>query len=554
MRYFILISVMLCVTASTAQKKILDHGDFDIWNSIENESLSTTGEHVIYDLERGEADHFLKLRETDGDLIFSYDRGTEGVFTYDSEYAVFKIKAWKDSVLGMKRRKVKKNKLPKDSLGIYHIKTGKLEKIAGLKSMKLPEKWSGFLAYQIETAEKKKQPKDTTSAKKAKPAKKEGKKNGYHLLLRELSTGQQDTFKFVTDYKFAKKGRVLAFTTTGKDKEHDAGVYVFDVDTRSLKNVHQAKKAKYSKLSLSESGKKLGFIVDTDSTKVQIRPTELHLWSKGMNQAGSLIDKESEVNGLRPSFYDDIRFSEDENKMFFGLAKPRVIKDTSLTKEEIVNVEVWTYDEPRLYTVQELQLKNDTVKAYTSVVHLNKENEIMQLANADYPDLQLTRDMNSAYALISNGEPYMLESQWTGRRARDYAVVNTETGEKKNIMKKVTGRISLSPDGSFVYGYDRMDQSWFVYSIVTDSFKKRSEDKVFYNERHDSPSPPSPYGAAGWTKDNMQLLLYDRYDIWAFDPSSGNTERLTRGRENKMVYRYLDLDKEEEYIDPKSNW
>ncbi|MBT8321138.1 MAG: prolyl oligopeptidase family serine peptidase, partial [Eudoraea sp.] len=48
--------------------------------------------------------------------------------------------------------------------------------------------------------------------------------------------------------------------------------------------------------------------------------------------------------------------------------------------------------------------------------------------------------------------------------------------------------------------------------------------------------------------------LYDRYDIWAFDPSSGNAERLTRGRENRMVYRYLDLDKEEEYIDPKSNW
>ncbi|MCE2612175.1 prolyl oligopeptidase family serine peptidase [Flavobacteriaceae bacterium D16] len=554
MRYYFLSIVMLCVTALSAQKKILDHSDFDIWNTIENESLSTDGEYVIYDLEKGEADHFLKLREADGDLVFSYDRGAEGVFTYDSKYAVFKITAWKDSVLQMKRRKVKKDKLPKDSLGIYHIETGKLEKIARLKSMKLPQKWSGVLAYQVEAGEKKQESKDTTAEKKAKPAKKVGKKNGYHLLLRELATGQQDTFKFVTDYTFAKKGRVLAYTTTGKDKEDDAGVYVFDLETRSLKNVHQAKKAKYSQLTLSESGSKLGFIVDTDTTKVQIRPTELYLWNTGMDQAESLIDKEYAVNGLRPSFYDDIRFSEDENKMFFGLAKPKVVKDTSLTKEEIVNVEVWTYDEPRLYTVQEMQLKNDTVKAYTSIVHLNKNNKIMQLANSDYPDLQLTRDMNANYALTSNGEPYLLESQWTGRRARDYALINVDTGDKKDIMEKVTGRVMLSPDGSYVYGYDRMNRYWFVYSVKADSYKKLTEGKVFYSETHDSPSPPSPYGAAGWTKDNTHLLLYDRYDIWAFDPNSGDAERLTQGRENKIVYRFLDLDREEEYIDTQSNW
>ena len=554
MRNYILAMVMLSVTVLTAQKKILDHSDFNIWNTIENESISTDGEHVIYDLERGEADHFLKLRETDGDLIFSYDRGTEGVFTYDSQYAIFKIKAWTDSVQEMKRRKVKKSKLPKDSLGIYHIKTGKLEKIARLKSMKLPEKWSGVLAYQVETSEEKEKPKDTTANKKAKPAKKANKKNGYHLILRELATGQQDTFKFVTDYTFAKKGRMLAFTSTGKEKEDNAGVYVLDLETRSLANIHQARKAKYSQLSLSESGSKLGFILDADTTKVQVRPTELLLWKKGMQQAESLIDKENPVNYLRPSAYSEIRFSEDENKMFFGLAKPKVIKDTSLLKEEIVNVEVWTYDEPRLYTVQEMQLKNDTVKAYTSLVHLDKDNKIIQLANTDYPDLQLTRDMNSSYALASNGEPYMLESQWTGRRARDYAVVNLDTGEKKQIMEKVTGRVLLNPDGNYVYGYDPMDRYWFIYTVATDTYKKLTEGKVFYNERHDSPSPPSPYGAAGWTKDNRQLLLYDRYDIWAFDPISGNAERLTRGRENKIVYRFLDLDREEEYIDTESDW
>ena len=545
---------MLCVITLTAQKKILDHSDFDIWNTIENEAISTNGKYVMYDLERGEADHFLKLHKANGELIFSHDRAEGGVFTYDSKYALFKIKAWKDSVVEMKRRKVKKNKLPKDSLGIYNMETGKLEKIASIKSMKIPEKWSGYLAYQLETKEKKEKAKDTTSEKKSKTAKKVSKKNGYHLVLRELASGQQDTFKFVTDYAFAKKGRALAFTTTGKDKVDDAGVYVFDPETRTLNNVHRAKKGKYTQLSLSESGNKLGFVLDADTTKVQVRPTELYFWSTDMKQAEALIDKNNNINTFRPSSHAEIRFSKDESKMFFGLAKPRVIRDTSLIKEEIVNVEVWTYDEPRLYTVQEMQLKNDTVKAYSSVAHLNKDKKIIQLANSDYPDFKITRDMTSSHALISNGEPYLLESQWTGRRAKDYALINLETGAKKNILEKLTGNVELSPDGNYVYGYDRMERTWFTYSSATGTYKNLTENRVFYNERHDSPSPPWAYGAAGWTKDNKHLLLYDRYDIWAFDPLSGNTERLTKGRENRIVYRYLDLDKEEEYIDPESTW
>ncbi len=66
MRYCILMLAILCATTLNAQKKILDHSDFDIWNTIENESISSDGKYLMYDLERGEADHFLKLHKTIG--------------------------------------------------------------------------------------------------------------------------------------------------------------------------------------------------------------------------------------------------------------------------------------------------------------------------------------------------------------------------------------------------------------------------------------------------------------------------------------------------------
>lgn len=152
-----LVSILLLLSCSVAaQKKMLDHADFDIWNTIENEVLSPDGAHVMYSLERGEADQFLKIHSSDGTPVFNYDRGQDGQFSHDSQFALFTIKAWKDSVMEMKRRKVKKDELPKDSLGIYRVSDQSLVKIGGVRSYKVPEKWGGFIAYQLEAEKAKK--------------------------------------------------------------------------------------------------------------------------------------------------------------------------------------------------------------------------------------------------------------------------------------------------------------------------------------------------------------------------------------------------------------
>ena len=93
-----------------------------------------------------------------------------------------------------------------------------------------------------------------------------------------------------------------------------------------------------------------------------------------------------------------------------------------LLDEEIVNVEVWTYDEPRLYTVQEKQLKNDKDKSYRTAYHL-KENKLIQIETEEFPNSILGDEGNGEYALISTREPYQLSSQWTGFSANDLAVI-----------------------------------------------------------------------------------------------------------------------------------
>ena len=101
-----------------------------------------------------------------------------------------------------------------------------------------------------------------------------------------------------------------------------------------------------------------------------------------------------------------LNFSNDESKLYFGLALPKIVQDTLLIEEEIVNVEVWTYNEPRLYTIQEKQLNNDKKKSFKTVYHL--KDKLVQIASKEFPDAILTEDGDENYALISRIEPYQL--------------------------------------------------------------------------------------------------------------------------------------------------
>jgi len=553
-----LTSLLLFLTLiSFSQKKVLDHPDFEIWNSIKNESISPNGSFIMYSLEKGEGDSFLKLKNAKASTIFEYSRAQKGQFTYDSDFALFTIKAWKDSIVKLKRKKTKKDKMPKDSLGIYNIDEKSLTKIANVKSYKIPKKWDGHVAYQLEEIKVEKKEKkdslDTKEKKKKKKIKKVSAKNGYHLVLRNLVTKKQDTFKYVTNYSFAEKGKRFAFTTTGENEKANSGVFVLDLDNDKLSAIYEAKKAKYYQLNFSETGKNLAFIVDNDTTKVQVRPNELYHWSTGQSQAKKLVDQKSAPKGYRVSSDGKISFSKNDKKLFFGLAKPAIVKDTTLIDDEIVNVEVWTYDEPRLYTVQELQVKNDKKKSYQTVIHLN-ENKLIQIATEAYPNASLGKEGDANYALVSTPLPYQLESQWTGNRARDFAIVNMATGETKKALTKVSRSISLSPDGKYVHGYNPSDSTWFSYNIATYKYKVLAKGKPFYNELNDSPKFPNSYGKAGWTKDDKSLIIYDRYDAWQFNPDSGTNTRLTKGREHKTVFRYVKLDDDERYLEANKKW
>lgn len=566
MRILAFIGLLLLAGNVSAQKKVMEHDDKGLWNRIRNVNISNSGDHVLYSIGPEEKDQTLTLLKTSGEKVMAYPRSKGGRFTFDSKYVVLSANAYKDSILEMKRKKVKKKDMPKDTLIIYDITNNTYKKIPRIKSYRIPEKWSGVVTYMLDTPkpakkDKSKSKKDTAQTKKKdtikkakKKVKKVSKDNGYHLVIQNLESGVEDTLKYVHNYAIAKEGRHLVYATSGEVDSLGGGVYHYNVDkatkTLLLSSHH---KTKYPQLGISDSGTRVGFVVDADSTKSLIKMPKLYAWNLGDDSAKMIVDSETNGTDMLVSKDARLRFSENENRLFFGLRTQPIVQDTTLLKEEIVNVEVWTYDEPRLYTVQELDVNDDKKKSYLSLYDFSK-NKMIQVADTSY-DLSRTGDEgNSDYAVVGNQTPYLLQSQWTAQRPMDMQRVNLNTGERSAIATKVYGGSSISPKGNYMYGYSRKDSTWFTYNLKTLKYTALTKGRQFYNELHDYPDDPYSYGSAGWTEDDAKFLIYDRYDIWAFDPDTGTSENLTNGRASQTRYRYLRLDREERSISNSDAW
>ena len=558
MRLLIILCALGLSNIALAQKKVLQHEDKGLWNGIRNVSISNNGDYVAYAIEKGEKDQSIQLKSIDGNPVFSHQRTKSGNFSYDSKFLAFQITTWKDSIKELKRRKVKKKDLPKDTLAIYDITSSSLTKIPNVKSFTLPKKWSSVVLYQLEDIKKKK---DTSTKKKVdslktkQKLKKVSKDNGYHMVVRALNSGKEDTLKYVTSYKIAEEGKFITYTTTGIKDILDAGVYVYDANTSQSKLIYKThEKSKFKQLGISKTGNKVAFVVDTDTTKTIIREPKLYAWVGKNNVANLVLDSANRPNNLLVSGDERLRFSENEERLFFGLRTTPIVKDTTLLPEEIVNVEVWTYDEPTLYTVQELQVKNNKKKAYLSLYDFN-QNKMVQIANPEFDMARYGDEGNSQYAIIGNRTPYMLESQWTAQRPMDMQRVDLNTGQTSKIGTKIYGGSSISPKGKYLYGYSRKDSTWFTYNLQTLKYKALTKGRTqFYNELHDYPDDPYGYGSAGWTENDSKILIYDRFDIWSFDPETGASENLTNGRASQTRYRYLRLDQDERSISDSEKW
>jgi dipeptidyl aminopeptidase/acylaminoacyl peptidase len=598
MKYGLLfLTCLLSISALTAQKKQLDHVDVMRWRKIEQSRISNDGQWVAYvTTPNTEGDPELQLWRSATEKSTTFRRATDVRFSEDNKILVFRIKPPLDTLKAQRRRKVKDDDLPKDTLAIYTLATGHLEKIARIKNWSMPEKWAGWLAYQLEPEKPAPAKKDTTAKtaapdstktakpvekKKSKKPKKEDKDNGYRLYMRNTDTGKQDTFAYIQQYALAKKGKRILLYSTGKGDTltwtaHpdvlQNGIYRLDLEQSKVQTLFRGK-GKFQQLSLDDSGAQAAFLADLDTTKARIRPWQLYYaatdTARLIRETNNVChafdslsyreDKKRAPSAVRrpPSAVSENYkpvFSENGESLYFGVAPAPILPDTSLLPEEIVNVEVWTWTDNRIYTEQKNKLDAEKKRAYPAVWHI-RQNRFSPLATTEIPELRFQDERNAALALGFNEEPYAKYITSEGTVHRDLYAVDVPTGTAKRIVTDLRCKPQLSPGGQYIAWWSDRDSAWFSWNARTGNTARLTNNhKVrFYKEDNDLPDYPDDYGMAGWFDGDASMLVYDRYDIWKIDPNGKLApERLTEGRETRTVNRYIRLDPDEHSISPKA--
>ncbi len=523
LKYLAFVACLGSLSPAFAQNasKSLTIDDLVTWQRITDREISDNGKWVACKMEPWEGDATVYLYAAQGQETATFSPADKFAFSASSGYLVVTQTPGKSTVDSLKVLKTKEDKMPMNTLVIYSV-AGKKETIDSLKTFKLADE-ADWIAYQ------------------------RGRKDST-LYVRSLDGSKTFQFPTVTDFQFAKKSGMLYYTSAA---EGEAGIFTLNPEKGSPALIKEGKGV-FKQTTFDEKGERLAFLycADKDSSY-----KALSLWLSEHNAPA----KEIATRGNRafPAEWvinenGMLQFSKSASRLFFGTSPEPRQKDTTQLAENRPNVQVWSWDEPVQYTVQNYNKEKDLRKSYQAVYNLGN-GSIFQLANEELPNIQLGNEGDAPLALLSTSRPYSLSSMWEARTRSDYYTVSLDNGERKQIAQADYGRFRLSPQGKYAYWYGETDSCWYTIALAEGKQYRLTTPESFpaWDEENDVPDYPYAHGAAGWTANDQNLLIYDRYDIWKFDPTAATPPiNLTvNGRKEKLSYRLEQLDKEARFID-----
>lgn len=538
--------ISIGVFAQNPAKKPLSIEDFGSWNILANPIISNDGTRVAFEQnpQKGDGMLIVKSGKSEFDTI---SRGNRAAFGPENDFIVFSIKQPEDSIRKAKLDKVKKEGMPKDSLGIWVFGSNDVKKFPKLKSFKIPEENARWIAFTVEPDPA---PKDTSenSSKKKKE-----KQEGDDLVLFKVETGDTLMFRNVSDWTYAKKGESVFFSREVKDSTGTvSSLYVFETSTGTSSEVF-SEEGWMKKLSSDEAGNQFAFLFSQDTIKEKV----YSLFLGSLNETPEkIVDGYTRgiPVGWTPGENGNIYFSEDGTKLFFGTAEsPEPAPKDTIPDDEKPKLDIWHWQDLKIQPQQMVEAEQEKKRTYLAVFHIGL-NRFIQLADPQVRDVSTLEKGNNDLAFGYNELPYLRESSWTGDRKRDYYVIDLKSGIKREIAD-CKSYVRISPQGKYVVWYEPADSSYYARSTDINRLKAVSLTKIlpvnFYDERNDTPMDPRPYGVAGWSEDDRFVYIYDRYDIWKLDPAGERVPvSVTKayGRRNQIRFRYINLDPELEYI------
>ncbi len=615
MRKVLLPALLLLSSLGYAQtKKALTHDVYDGWKSAGERQISNDGNFIVYAINPQEGDGEVIIQNVKTGYTKKIERGYNATISQDSRFAIVKIKAPYQDTRQAKIKKKKADDMPKDSLAYLMLGTDSIVKIPRIKSYKTPTKGSGWLAMHMDkplpdSARKKAVPdslkmridmltkladsmirisldsvkgkieKEEVMAAAKKAMKEIYKKagddlaeqdaegdeapaagaanDGTELRLKNLSNNSTRTFKFVSDYGFDEKGRLLFIKTTknSKDTNSKAQVLVYDLKSGTADTIMTALNDAKN-FVFDEEGNQLAFTAERDSSSKSLQKFyRLWHWQRGKDSASIMADKHTPGMriGSNVSEFAPIRFSKNGENIFFGTAPIQPAKDTTLVDFELARLDIWHYNDDYLQPQQLRQLSQEQRRSYLAVARPGR-NEIVQLGSEEVENVTLVNEGDARWVLGESTKGNRGSSQWEGRTKSRAYIINTVTGERTLVKNNSFGNYTPSPNGNYVYWYDPQLKHYFTYNVATGSIQNVSQkiSVPLYDTENDVPDFPRPAGTIGWMSADQYFLIKDEFDVWKVDPNGVEQPKnmtLGYGRQQKLDFDYVSLDPEKRFVE-----
>ncbi len=573
--YFLFALFIIMLNSSVfAQKKSIDHTDYAKWETLKNTAISENGSYVSYEIQPLKGDTYLYIYNVQNQSLDSIYRAKSAKFSKDEKWMVYKIETGYDTLRKLELEKVNKKKWPKDSIGIYNLQTGSIQKIADVKSFEFDQDHN-VLTYLVNTndalpvvknleekvltkkeikaqakaekkADKKKKKSPVEEVEKPKKEASEGKR--LHIYHLDDSTVQ---VKRNVDayYTFDDSDFIALVTETNKEK----ALHIYDLKKCTTEPVEGL----YSEIKdVVKNPFKNEFVFLTALDTGEVKVYELAKYNLEEKVKRCLIDTTLTTLPAGKTIVDNksMYFSKANNNLLFFYVNdiPKKSPKDTLTESEKVKLDIWHYDEPTLKTTQLARLKRDLKNA--DLYAYNFDNNSIYLLGNDTLVLNGSHKESSTWTLASNSTPYKLSSMWDYNSLEDVYKVNLKTGEILPIKRATDGVLEMDRSGNRVISFDAKKGQYYSLDLTTNQEECITcalKGRNWSSDVNGMPMEAGPVQAFGFNQDGSCYFFADETDVFEYNLISKSLKNLSKdlGKITKKEFRFLELSSDSSFVD-----
>ncbi|SFD07517.1 alpha/beta hydrolase family protein [Pseudoalteromonas denitrificans] len=546
-------AIIMVATSAYAQKALKFNDVFD-FKYAKSQQLSENGKVLAFSAQpyRGNAQgHIYDL--TNNHLLAQIPMGTEPVINKNANWVAFTIKP---SLLKIESASKKEKKELKNSLTIINTVTAEKFEFENVKDFKLSDD-GNWLAYRLDQKSDKKTPDnenkitDKNTEKKDKSKLKPDKKDKpLKLIIVNLKTQETHHLDNILNYDMSHISAQILVSEVFKNGIENQITLVDLNRNMTSTSIMNDPGIVVSQISWHPKNASVAFSTGNYSNDdKRRRKHHLHIWHDKKSKLTEVTIPEKNWFIGKTAKID---WSEKGERLYFE-TRPKLDKKIDKKKyetpDDLVNFEtiraqkglkIWHNKDvqikPREHITWDKDNKN---RHYQAVYHVSNKQSI-QLATPDMNNVNLHKERLS---LLGQSNNQHLEKIMFDGFFDDYYAVDIHTGKRKIIVKNTRSKPVLSPKGRFAAYFNKGHvqlknmQTAKLYNLT------KEVKSSFSDDQHDYPTEVLGYGFAGWMTDGSAVLVYDKYDIWAFNTTSLKAKRLTYGKKSNTRYRVIKLDK-----------